>query len=86
MRRVSFNLLPILKQQLAETERILQWAQENRAARQLEMNERVRKNLVSMITALEGGAGDSGNQIDSREPTTSSTASLSVLAVPSPTV
>jgi hypothetical protein len=54
--RSSERFLPILKQQLAETERILQWAQDNRAARQLEMNERVRKNLANMITALEGGA------------------------------
>jgi hypothetical protein len=72
--------------QLSDTERILEWAQENRAARQLEMNERVRKNLINMITALEGGAGDSGNQSDPHEPTTSSTESLAVLAKPSSAV
>ena len=84
--RSSERFLPVLKQQLAETERILQWAQDNRAARQLEMNERVLKNLVNMITTLEGAAGESGNQSDPREPTTSSTASLAVLAMPSLTV
>jgi hypothetical protein len=84
--RSSERFLPILKQQLAETERILQWAQENRAVRQLEMNERVQKNLINMITALEGGGGESRNHSNPREPTTSSTASPAVLAVPSPTV
>jgi hypothetical protein len=77
--RSSERFLPILKQQLAETERILQWAQDNRAVRQLEMNERVQKNLINMITALEGGG-------DPREPPTSSAESLAVLAMPSSTV
>jgi integrase/recombinase XerD len=54
--RSSERFLPVLRQQLAETERIIQWAQDNGATRQFEMNQRVRTNLLKMITALEGGA------------------------------
>jgi len=86
--RTSERFLPNLKQQLAETERILQWAQDNHATRQLEMNERVRKNLVKMITALESGTGGTANaeRRDRGALATSSTASPVALAMPTPKV
>jgi integrase/recombinase XerD len=85
--RSSERFLPNLKQQLAETERILQWARDNHATRQLEMNERVRKNLVNMITALErGGNTDDAEHGDTRTRTTSSIASPVALAMPTPGV
>ena len=85
--RSSERFLPNLKQQLAETERILQWARDNHATRQLEMNERVPKNLVNMIIALEsGGNTDDAEHGDTRTRTTSSIASLVALAMPTPRV
>jgi integrase/recombinase XerD len=47
--------LPVLKDELTQTERILTAAQSNGWRRQTEMNDRVRQNLISVITALETG-------------------------------
>jgi integrase len=51
--RSTTRFLPVLKQQLADAERMVEWAQTNDAGRVLEMNERVAANLRKMITALE---------------------------------
>jgi integrase/recombinase XerD len=51
--RSTVRFLPVLKQQLADAERMVSWAQENAAIRVLEMNERVATNLRRMIAALE---------------------------------
>jgi site-specific recombinase XerD len=45
--------LPVLKDELAQTERILTAARSNGWSRQVEMNERVRQNLLTVITVLE---------------------------------
>jgi hypothetical protein len=52
--RSTARFLPVLRQQLADAERMVAWAQENDARRVLEMNERVAANLRKMIAALEG--------------------------------
>ena len=51
--RSTARFLPVLKQQLADAERMVAWATENDANRVLEMNERVARNLRGMIRALE---------------------------------
>jgi integrase/recombinase XerD len=83
--RSSERFLPILKQQLAETERILEWARDNSATRQIEMNERVRSNLRNMIGALEGGASlaDVAERLDGRASTQTDTSQLVMLDTPS---
>jgi integrase/recombinase XerD len=52
--RSTVRFLPVLKQQLADADRMVDWAKENDAKRVLEMNERVAGNLRKMIAALEG--------------------------------
>jgi integrase len=52
--RSTARFLPVLKQQLADAERMMEWAKDNDAGRVLEMNERVAANLRKMIAALEG--------------------------------
>jgi integrase/recombinase XerD len=52
--RSTARFLPVLKQQLADAQRMVAWAQENDAKRVLEMNGRVAANLRKMIAALEG--------------------------------
>ena len=47
--------LPVLKDELTQTERILMAARSNGWRRQVEMNDRVRQNLITVITALETG-------------------------------
>ena len=42
----------MLKQQLADAERMVLWAKENNSDRVLEMNERVASNLRKMIASL----------------------------------
>ena len=51
--RSTARFLPVLKQQLADAEKMIDWARDNDAKRVLEMNERVAANLRKMITALE---------------------------------
>jgi hypothetical protein len=46
----------VLKQQLADAERMVAWAKENTSNRVLEMNERVASNLRKMIAALDSEA------------------------------
>ena len=50
------RFLPVLQQQLADADRMVDWAKMNDAQRVLEMNERVAGNLRKMIAALEGGS------------------------------
>jgi hypothetical protein len=52
--RSTARFLPVLKQQLNDAERLVEWARDNDAKRVLEMNERVAGNLRKMIEALEG--------------------------------
>jgi len=47
--------LPVLKDELTQTERILMAARSNGWRRQVEMNDRVCQNLITVITALETG-------------------------------
>jgi len=54
--RSTVRFLPVLKQQLADADRMVDWARENDAQRVLEMNERVARNLRKMIVALDGGS------------------------------
>src|SRR5207245_8767123 len=54
--RSTARFLPVLKQQLADADRMVEWARENDAKRVLEMNERVAANLRSMIAALASGS------------------------------
>jgi integrase len=54
--RSSARFLPVLRQQLVDAERIVDWARDNAAQRVLEMNERVAGNLRKMIAALDGGS------------------------------
>ena len=49
----SSKYLAVLKEQLAQTDRILETAQAQGWTRQTEMNQRVRDNLLTVITALE---------------------------------
>ena len=51
--RSTARFLPVLKQQLADAERMVAWAKENDSNRVLEMSERVASNLGKMIAALE---------------------------------
>jgi integrase/recombinase XerD len=51
--RSTARFLPVLKQQLADAERMVEWGKDNDAKRVLEMNQRVAGNLRRMITALE---------------------------------
>ena len=52
--RTTIEFLDQHKEQLAQTEKILEKARANDWQRQIEMNEQVKKNLVNLITALEG--------------------------------
>jgi len=54
--RSTTRFLPVLKQQLADADRMVDWARESDAKRVLEMNERVAANLRSMIAALDSGS------------------------------
>ena len=53
--RTNINFLGVLTTELAETERLLNIAQANNWTRQIEMNQRVKTNLQTIIAALEGG-------------------------------
>ena len=57
--RTTIEHLPGLKKQLRETEKLTEKAKANGWMRQVEMNETVKTNLESMITAVEGKANDS---------------------------
>jgi len=49
----SSRYLAALKEQLVQTEQILETARAQKWTRQVEMNERVRHNLLTVIAALE---------------------------------
>jgi hypothetical protein len=51
--RTDISFLEVHKAELRETERVIAKANENGWVRQIEMNERKRKNLCNIITSLE---------------------------------
>lgn len=54
---VHISFLEIHKAELRETERVIAKATANGWARQIELNERKRNNLVNIITSLERAHG-----------------------------
>ncbi|HEX8599670.1 MAG TPA: tyrosine-type recombinase/integrase [Chloroflexia bacterium] len=61
--RTSTEFLPVHKEQLAETTRIIQVAQANGWERQVQMNESVAGNLKQIIEALEQSEGEGTPQV-----------------------
>jgi len=62
----SSKYLAVLKEQLVQTDRILEAAAAQGWTRQAEMNQRVRQNLITVISTLQ--ADDEANVVGGRLP------------------